>query len=487
MSFNYKRILAVFLAMLMLMSSVAFGEGFSAIVSSSRMPVYSSSDLFEQLGTLSKNTIVTVLSAEDGVAKFSYKNRTAYASVEDLKAVADVATAASVRFNTRVYASASTKAKSAKIEQGTVVNLLGTQGVWAAIERDGNLGFIQSNALSTGSTQTPSTGNSANDVVSCDFDAAVAVNKLTVYESASTGAAKLGTLKKGTLVHVHSYNKTWAYIDVDGHYGYVKHSGLTRDLPQATATPAPTATPAAGNNDGEVVMCNFQAAVAVDKLTVYAAASTSAEKLGSMKKGTVVTVLGYNKTWAYIDLDGHYGHVKHAGLTKDLPQATATPTPTPAPTATPAPNYNSNSQYSNEEIVFAFLINECDFNTAAACGVLANIRAESNFRPEALNSIGCYGICQWYKGRRTRLNNFCEENGYDSASLEGQLWYLKYELQEHYKGTWNYLRGVENTAQGAYAAAYYWCYYFEVPENRTSNSQKRGASARDTYWPKYAK
>ena len=49
------------------------------------------------------------------------------------------------------------------------------------------------------------------------------------------------------------------------------------------------------------------------------------------------------------------------------------------------------------------------------------------------------------------------------------------------------MRGVENTAQGAYDAGYYWCYYFEVPANRSSVSVKRGNIAKDDYFPKYSK
>ena len=396
---TFKRLLAM-IVILTLCAGFACAETQSAIVSTDKMPVYSSDDLFETLGTLAKNTLVTIIDTEDDVAKLSYKGKTGYASVSDLKAVSEIATPATVTEATRVYASASKAAKSVKVKKGQQVNLLDVKGNWACIERGGYLGFILADKLDT-SVQ----------------------NEETVPE---------------------------------------------------TTSPA----------DDDVITCNFRASVVAKKLTVYASASTKAKKLGSMEKGTVVTVLAYNDTWAYIDLEGHRGHVKHAGLSKEVTEETPVATPTPTPTPTPKPDYTSD-KYSNEEIIYAFLINECGFNSAAACGVLANIRAESNFRPEALNSIGCYGICQWYAGRRTRLNNFCEENGYDSSTLIGQLWYLKYELQNHYKGTWNYLRGVSNDAQGAYDAGYYWCYYFEVPENRTSNSIKRGNSAQDTYWPKY--
>lgn len=403
---RFIRITALLMALMLTLTGVVYAEDFSALVNVSRMNVYSDYAQTKKLGTLKKNAIITVLEAKDGMAKFTYDGRVGYSAIADMVSIAEIADEVTVQTDSRVYRTASKAAKSVKISAGTEVYLLDTQGSWAAIERDGNLGFLPISALEE---QEESEQPDA-DIIVCDFQAMVDEKKVTVRAAASANAKKLGTMKKGTVVTVLAYdNAGWAYIDLEGHRGFVQYSGLTKNVPASepavTPTPAPTATP--------------------------------------------------------------------------------TPTATPAPTATPVPDYNSNSKYTNEQIIYAFLIKECGFNSAAACGVLANIRAESNFNPTSLNSIGCYGICQWYKGRRTRLNNFCEENGYDSASLEGQLWYLKYELQNHYKGTWNYLHGVENTADGAYDAAYYWCYYFEIPGNRTANSIKRGNSARDTYWPKY--
>ncbi len=156
---------------------------------------------------------------------------------------------------------------------------------------------------------------------------------------------------------------------------------------------------------------------------------------------------------------------------------------------------------SNEEIIYNFLKNELGLNTAAACGVLANIEKESNFRPNLLEggytwaSGGGYGICQWTNtprtsssGRRTNLVNFCNSRGYDYTSLTGQLYFLKYELETNVKpGVYSYLKGVPNTAQGAYDAGYKWCYSFEVPYNyKTGGSETRGNYARNKYWPKYS-
>lgn len=53
-----------------------------------------------------------------------------------------------------------------------------------------------------------------------------------------------------------------------------------------------------------------------------------------------------------------------------------------------------------ERSVFEFLTTELGLNSAAACGVLANIEAESNFILTSYGDGGTsYGLCQWHDGR----------------------------------------------------------------------------------------
>lgn len=148
----------------------------------------------------------------------------------------------------------------------------------------------------------------------------------------------------------------------------------------------------------------------------------------------------------------------------------------------------SASAASNEETIYNYFISEMGMNTAAACGVLANIKCESNFNPNALGDNGTsYGICQWHNDRWANLKNHCNNNGLDWHSLSGQLSYLKHELEnvKRFSSVYSTLKSVTNTAEGAYQAGYKWCYTFEVPANYESVSVTRGNSAKNTYWPKY--
>lgn len=148
------------------------------------------------------------------------------------------------------------------------------------------------------------------------------------------------------------------------------------------------------------------------------------------------------------------------------------------------------SSSSNKSKIFSYLTQELEFNSAAACGIMANIEKESNFRSNVIirdsNGLPSGGLCMWNGGRLNNLKKYCAKNGLNYLSIEGQLSYLEVELQNsYYKHIYNYLKNVANSSQGAYNAAHYWCYYFEVPANRGSKSVQRGNTAIRSYWPVY--
>ncbi len=148
----------------------------------------------------------------------------------------------------------------------------------------------------------------------------------------------------------------------------------------------------------------------------------------------------------------------------------------------------------NESVIYQFLKEEMNLSTAAACGILANIYYESGFRPDAVGSGGkSYGICQWYSGRWERMKEWCNDNGCDWETLEGQLQYLKFELSENNGAyLWNgrtiyeKLLSVPDTSKGAYLAGYLWCHSYEIPAKKETVAVSRGNFARYTYWPKYS-
>ena len=144
-----------------------------------------------------------------------------------------------------------------------------------------------------------------------------------------------------------------------------------------------------------------------------------------------------------------------------------------APTYVSAATWQENANY-----IFDYLTQRLNYSEAAACGIMANIRCESTFNPHAWNAGGgSYGLCQWTGGRYSRLRNWCGSNGYDYTTIDGQLAYLQFELENNYTGVESVLRSVDNTRVGAFTAGRDYCYHFVAPASRGSVRDCRGGLA----------
>ena len=111
------------------------------------------------------------------------------------------------------------------------------------------------------------------------------------------------------------------------------------------------------------------------------------------------------------------------------------------------------------DIIYSILTSAYGYNRAAACGILANIRFESNFIPDIGDYY--YGLCQWGGSRKDNLYSYCAANGLDPAGIDGQLSFLDHELSTSYSGVKTYLLNVENSSNGAFEAGDYFCRYYE--------------------------
>ncbi len=423
------------------------------MISEKNARIYADASLSGKNTTVKQYTLVNVLENKNGVSKISANGYTVYID-SDMLTVFDEDDAQKMEFSktASVFQYPSTSSRSAKVKKGTVVNVVAIINNTAIIEKDGVMAFTYMSNLTA-----------ASEIIYDRYDVVVTADKLKVYTSASTSADVMTTLTKGAVVTLVARNDEWAIIEKNGVQGCCKVSGITRYTPPVETKP-----------EDAVVYADYEVIVTADSLTVYGGASTSAKVITTLKKGDIVNIVAYNSEWAIIEKNGIKGCCKVSGIKKYV-----------EPKETTADIF-ANDKYSNEQKIYYFIVNELGYSPAAACGVLANIKCESTFRPTAYNpNGGSYGICQWTGGRYTNLQNWCAENGYDYTSLEGQCWFLKYELENRYTKVHSFMKGVENTDIGAYDAGYYYCYNFEVPANRGSVSIKRGNMAKDDYWPKY--
>lgn len=175
------------------------------------------------------------------------------------------------------------------------------------------------------------------------------------------------------------------------------------------------------------------------------------------------------------------------------------------------PGLSTQSAESVELECYNYFVNKMGLNTAAACGILANIYNECSFKPNNLqgfyetklgftdesyteavdkgtytnfvNDKAGYGLVQftWWELKRDLLA-YAQSKGKSIGDTQTQLEYLEISLGT--KRT-NDLLAIPNTAQGAYDAGKYFCDEYEKPGLKDQPGI-RARLARDTFWPKYS-
>lgn len=129
-------------------------------------------------------------------------------------------------------------------------------------------------------------------------------------------------------------------------------------------------------------------------------------------------------------------------------------------------------------IIFDYLVNDMGFNKAISTGVLANMYAESALNTRSWGDGGTsIGLCQWHSGRCARLIEFCLNNGYNICSLEGQLEYFKFELNNNYSSVVNWFGQLQDCRVAAETAGMGMCRWFEMPAEVDARCAERSSMA----------
>ena len=128
-----------------------------------------------------------------------------------------------------------------------------------------------------------------------------------------------------------------------------------------------------------------------------------------------------------------------------------------------------------------YLVEECGLNVHVVFGILGNIEQESGFNPASVNhASGASGICQWLGGRKTKMINHCGSDW--KTDLDGQLEYLKKELNSDYKSSvLDKLKKLPDNEKGMRSAVEIWCRHFEICGNYEVEYSVRYRRAKKLY------
>lgn len=108
--------------------------------------------------------------------------------------------------------------------------------------------------------------------------------------------------------------------------------------------------------------------------------------------------------------------------------------------------------------VYDFLLSK-GVPPVGAAAIMGNIEGESSFNPAAVNSIGCSGLCQWYKGRLDNLKSLANSKGTSWTDVNTQLEHMWHELETSYTGVKNVIMSATDESDMEYATWYFGRYY----------------------------
>lgn len=131
--------------------------------------------------------------------------------------------------------------------------------------------------------------------------------------------------------------------------------------------------------------------------------------------------------------------------------------------------------------VYNFLRTNLGLNDAATLGIMISMDNESHIIADKLERENPgyyfpqgYGLCGWTDSQSGgfylwgNLRTYCIENGYNWTTYEGQLWYLKFELEEggydhesRFRTCYSKLLAAEDSHAGAIQAAMDWAIYHQ--------------------------
>ena len=141
---------------------------------------------------------------------------------------------------------------------------------------------------------------------------------------------------------------------------------------------------------------------------------------------------------------------------------------------------NASPFSGNEEVVYEFFRSK-GLGNAQIAGIMANIKAESNFNPSAVNATsGASGLFQWLGGRLDALKRMAESRGRDWTDIQTQLDYAWEEIQGSGWNGNNDQKEKFMSTTNAREAAVIFCTYFERTGNPADATKRAGYA--ETYY-----
>ena len=122
----------------------------------------------------------------------------------------------------------------------------------------------------------------------------------------------------------------------------------------------------------------------------------------------------------------------------------------------PSATSNNVLMGSDSKQTICLTLKDNGYSNEAVAGLMGNMEAESQFRPNAVNELGCVGIVQWCFSLANELKT---TYGDSWSNIDSQLDFLLHELNNDFPSVNSYLHGNHTFEEHTY----YFCMNFERP------------------------
>ena len=261
------------------------------------------------LGYLLNNTEVSVISQSGDFYKITYRSITGYvhkdyvkiisqnnSSAENLTSSSGVVVNVSTSLNVRSGPGTS-YGIIGHLKNGQGVTITGENGAFYAISYNGTKGYVSKDYVSKGSTS----GNQSGSNSSILGTVVNVSTNLRVRSAASTSSSVLGYLLNGQKVTITGESGNFYAINFNGQTAYVSKDYISKGSSSSSS----------GNS-----ITNKTGIVTASVLNIRSGASTSNSIIGTLSRGSSVTITGESGNFYAINFNGQTAYVSKDYISK---------------------------------------------------------------------------------------------------------------------------------------------------------------------------
>lgn len=251
---NKKRVLALILIVMLTMAS-GLNAIAETVISTAKTKVYQLPSTSSPAIAIPAGTTMEKTAEQNGWVKVKRAGLTAYVSAASVEEITDLnGVTVYAAQATPMYKSYGKTAKHGTLPAGTAITAHAATGSWVYASYAGKKGFVKKADLTTDKPAVEAKPESVKPEVTITKGkyAYAKVEDAKVYKSYSTSSKVIGALPINTRLGVGAICGDWAFVGLNGFYGFMKLSSLSDEKVPVSSEPTTSPSEDAADNGNKV-------------------------------------------------------------------------------------------------------------------------------------------------------------------------------------------------------------------------------------------